>query len=109
MKVRIFIVDDHPVLRSGLCLLINGQRDMVVVGEAGEAPSALEAVQKLLPDIILMDLAMNGHMHIDTIGELRKCCPSGYALILTMHTESGYVRESLAPWLPGMPSRVPLL
>ncbi|MEO8325263.1 MAG: response regulator transcription factor [Nitrospirota bacterium] len=101
MKIRIFIVDDHAVLRSGLRLLINGQPDMEVVGEAGEAPSALEAVQILLPDIILMDLAMNGHMHIDTIGELKKCCPSAYILVLTMHTESGYVRGSLAAGASG--------
>ena len=95
MKIRVFIVDDHAVLRSGLRLLINGQPDMEVVGEAGEAASALAAVQDLSPHVILMDLAMHGHMHIDTIGELRKCCPSGYILVLTMHTESGYVRGSL--------------
>jgi two-component system, NarL family, response regulator NreC len=101
MKIRIFIVDDHAVLRSGLRLLINGQPDMEVVGESGDAGSAIEAVQALLPHVILMDLAMHGHMHIDTIGELRKCCPSGYILILTMHTESGYVRGSLAAGASG--------
>ncbi|MDR4461242.1 MAG: response regulator transcription factor [Nitrospirales bacterium] len=101
MKIRIFIVDDHAVLRSGLRLLINGQPDMEVVGEAGEATSALEAVQDLLPNVILMDLAMHGHMHIDTIDKLRKCCPSGYILVLTMHTESGYVRGSLGAGASG--------
>ncbi len=101
MKIRIFIVDDHAVLRSGLRLLINGQADMEVVGESGDAASAIEVVRDLMPHVILMDLAMQGHMHIDTIGELRKCCPSGYILILTMHTESGYVRGSLAAGASG--------
>ena len=101
MKIRILIVDDHAVLRSGLRLLINGQPDMEVVGESGGAASALETVQDLLPHVILMDLAMQGHMHIDTIGELKKCCPSGNILVLTMHTESGYVRGSLAAGASG--------
>lgn len=101
MKIRIFIVDDHAVLRSGLRLLINGQPDMEVVGESGDAASAIAAVQDLLPQVILMDLAMHGHMHIDAIGELRKCCPSGYILVLTMHIESGYVRGSLAAGASG--------
>lgn len=96
MKTRILIVDDHAVLRSGLRLLINGQPDMEVVAEAGEAASAIKAGQDHRPDIVLMDLAMNGHMHIDTIGKLRKCCPSGRILILTMHTESGYVQGAMA-------------
>ncbi|WP_342349353.1 response regulator transcription factor [uncultured Nitrospira sp.] len=96
MKTRILIVDDHAVLRSGLRLLINGQPDMEVIAEAGDAASALKAGVDHQPDIVLMDLAMNGHMHIDTIGEFRKCCPLGRVLVLTMHTESGYVQGAMA-------------
>jgi two-component system, NarL family, response regulator NreC len=101
MKIRIFIVDDHAVLRSGLRLLINGQPDMEVVGEAGGAEVAIESVRDQQPDVVLMDLAMNGHMHIATIGELRTCCPSGHVLVLTMHAESGYVQGALAAGASG--------
>lgn len=72
MKIRILIVDDHAVLRSGLRLLINGQPDMEVVGETGEAATALEAVQAQQPDIVLMDLAMNGHMALLPLGNFEK-------------------------------------
>ncbi|MGD9851590.1 MAG: response regulator [Nitrospirales bacterium] len=101
MKIRILIVDDHAVLRSGLRLLINGQPDMEVVGEAGDPPAALQAVRDQQPHVVLMDLAMDGQIQIGLIGEVRESCPSGQILILTMHTESGYVRGSLAAGASG--------
>jgi two-component system response regulator NreC len=101
VKIRVLIVDDHAVLRSGLRLLINGQPDMEVVGEAGEPSAAIQEVRDQQPDVVLMDLAMNGQVHIGLIGDLRTCCPSGQVLILTMHTESGYVRGSLAAGASG--------
>lgn len=101
MTIRVLIVDDHAVLRSGLRLLINGQTDMEVVGEAGDPSAAIQAVVAKQPDVVLMDLAMNGHVHIGMIDDLRKCCPSGQVLILTMHTESGYVHGALAAGAAG--------
>lgn len=101
MKIRILIVDDHAVLRSGLRLLINGQSDMEVVGEAGDPSAVIPEVRNKQPDVVLMDLAMNGQIHIGIIGEVRKCCPSGHVLVLTMHTESGYVRGALAAGASG--------
>lgn len=101
VNIRILIIDDHAVLRSGLRLLINGQPDMEVVGEAGDAAVALQAVRAQEPDVVLMDLAMNGHVHIGLIGEVRSCCPSVQVLVLTMHTESGYVRGALSAGAAG--------
>lgn len=101
MTIRVLIVDDHAVLRSGLRLLINGQPDMEVVGEAGDPAGALQAVRAQQPDVVLMDLAMKGQVHIGIIGDVRTACPSGHVLILTMHTESGYVRGSLAAGASG--------
>jgi len=101
VKIRVFIIDDHAVLRSGLCLLINGQPDMEVVGEAGSPITALQSVQDRQPDVVLMDLAMDGQIHIGLIGEIRQCCPNVQILMLTMHTESGYVRGSLAAGASG--------
>jgi two-component system response regulator NreC len=101
MKTKIVIIDDHAVLRSGLRLLINGQPDMEVVGEAGDPSVGIQEVRTRQPNVVLMDLAMNGQIHIGIIGEVRKCCPSGHVLVLTMHTESGYVRGALAAGASG--------
>lgn len=99
--IRLVIVDDHAVLRSGLRLLINGQADMEVVGETGEPSVVVEEVRARQPDVVLMDLAMNGQMHIGLIKDVRKWCPTGHVLVLTMHTESGYVRGALAAGAAG--------
>lgn len=99
--IRIVIVDDHVVLRSGLRLLINGQADMEVVGETGDPSAVVEEVRTRQPDVVLMDLAMNGQVHIGIINEVRKWCPAGHVLVLTMHTESGYVRGALAAGASG--------
>ncbi len=101
MKIKIVIVDDHAVLRSGLRLLINGQSDMEVVGETGEPSAVIQEVRTRQPDVVLMDLAMNGQMHIGIISEVRKKHPAGHVLVLTMHTESGYVRGALAAGASG--------
>jgi two-component system response regulator NreC len=101
LKIRVLIVDDHAVLRSGLRLLINGQPDMEAVGEAGDPSAAIQAIVAQQPDVVLMDLAMNGHIHIGMIDDVRKSCPSGHVLILTMHTESGYVHGALAAGAAG--------
>lgn len=99
--IRIVIVDDHAVLRSGLRLLINGQADMEVVGETGDPSAVVEEVRARQPDVVLMDLAMNGQVHIGIINEVRKNWSAGHVLVLTMHTESGYVRGALAAGASG--------
>ena len=57
-KLRILLADDHQVIRDGLRLLIDGQRDMRVVGEAGDGQQALQQARDLKPDVVVMDLSM---------------------------------------------------
>ena len=60
MSIRVFIADDHDVLRAGLRVFISAQRDMEVVGEAANAPDAASGIQRTEPDVVLMDISMPG-------------------------------------------------
>ena len=69
--IRILIVDDHAMLRAGLKLLIEGQSDMRVVGEAGDLRSAIQVAQEKTPDVIVLDLSMPGGSGIAGVERLR--------------------------------------
>ena len=94
--ISVLIVDDHAVLRSGLRLLIDDEDDMHVVGEASDGPTALEAVARLRPDVVLVDITMPGMNGIEVIrrikSETSNLCR---VLVLTMHPEASYLRPAL--------------
>jgi two-component system response regulator NreC len=90
------IVDDHALLRSGLRMLVDGQHDMKVVGEAGTLHEAIEAVPKLAPDIITLDLSMPGASGVASVERLRAVSPSSRIVIVTMHDDPAYVRTAVA-------------
>ena len=94
-KTRILLVDDHTVLRAGLKLLLDGQPDMLVAGEAGDGQTALTLAATLHPDVILLDLTMPGLGGLDALPALRKLAPDARILILTMHDDEGYLRQAL--------------
>jgi len=91
----VVIADDHAVLRAGLKLLINTQRDMEVVGEAATGVETLTRVADLRPDILLLDLAMPDLPGLDILRQLRKTHPHVPILVLTMHEEEHYLRQAL--------------
>ncbi|HEX2838712.1 MAG TPA: response regulator transcription factor [Phycisphaerales bacterium] len=95
-QIRIMIVDDHAVLRSGLRLLIDAQPDMRVVGEAGTLHQAAEAAKSLTPDVITLDLSMPGPHGLAGIERLRTASPASKVLVLTMHEDASLVRSALA-------------
>ncbi len=66
-KTRIFIVDDHPVVREGLALMMNREPDLTVCGEAEEASAALQAVSSLKPDLLIVDISLNGPDGLDLL------------------------------------------
>lgn len=82
-EIRVFIVDDHPVVREGLAALINRRKDMTVVGEAGSGNEAVQEYVVLHPDVILMDLRMPGMDGVDAIQEIRRQAPEARIIILT--------------------------
>jgi DNA-binding NarL/FixJ family response regulator len=94
-KKTVFIVDDHPLLRQGLALLVNRERDLTVCGEAEEAQTAMREITLKKPDILIADISLNGPDGLDLLKNLRMLYPSLPVLILSMHDESIYAERAL--------------
>jgi two-component system response regulator NreC len=99
--IRIVIVDDHAVVRSGLKLLLDGQEDLEVVGEAGDARTAVFEVRTHKPDVILMDVVMPTGSGIEATPEVLKEAPDAKVLILSMQDDPAYVREAFGAGASG--------
>lgn len=96
MTIRVVLVDDHAVLRSGLTMLINAQPDLKVVGEAGDGAEGFALVTAVKPDVTVMDLSMGAHGGLDAIAKIRAASPATRVLVLSMHTDPSYVHMALA-------------
>jgi DNA-binding NarL/FixJ family response regulator len=94
-KTRILLADDHAVLRAGLRLLIEAQADMTCVGEAGDGVELLAQVERLRPDLVLLDLSMPRLGGLAALPEIRRKAPDAHILVLTMHADDEYLRQSL--------------
>jgi len=100
-KIRVLLVDDHAVLRAGLRLLIDGQPDMAVVGEAGDGQEGVWLAGELRPDVVLMDIAMPGMDGIQAMGLLKEKVPESRVLFLSMYQDEEYLRKVLAAGAAG--------
>jgi len=94
-KIRVLIVDDHPIVREGLVRRINAEQDMQACGEAESAAEALEAAEKLQPDLIVVDLGLKDSNGLDLIKDLRIRQPKLPVLVLSMQDESFYAERAL--------------
>ena len=94
-KSRVFVVDDHPIIRQGLALLINRESDLTVCGEAEDAQTALQLVATHSPDILVVDISLNGPDGLDLLKNVRMWHPNLPVLILSMHDESIYAERAL--------------
>ena len=94
-KRTVFVVDDHPLLRQGLALLINQQQDLEVCGEAEEAHAAMQAIAKKRPNILIVDISLNGPDGLDLLKNIRASYPDLPVLILSMHDEAIYAERAL--------------
>jgi DNA-binding NarL/FixJ family response regulator len=92
--LRIFIADDHVLLREGLTMLIDAQPDMEVVGHAEDARALVRQIQDCQADIAIVDVSMPGG-GAQATAQLRQMCPNVQVVALTRHSESGYVRQLL--------------
>jgi two-component system response regulator NreC len=99
--IRVLIVDDHAVVRSGLKLLINTQNDMEVVGEAGDINATLEKIIEVRPDVVTLDLSMPGGDPVRLIETLTHSVPAARLLILTMHDDASMFRATIAAGAAG--------
>jgi two-component system response regulator NreC len=95
MKSRIVLADDHAVLRQGLKHLIEAEPDMEVVGETADGSEVLPLVMKLKPDVVVMDLSMPGMSGAEATRLLRDNQPGCKVLVLTVHEDRNYLRETL--------------
>lgn len=99
--IRVLIVDDHAVVRSGLRLLLDANDDIEVVGEAGTARDAVFRARELKPGVILMDVMMPDQSGIEALPQLLHEHPDAKVLILSMQDDPRYVREAFAAGASG--------
>jgi DNA-binding NarL/FixJ family response regulator len=94
-RKTVLVVDDHPLMRQGLALLINQQQDMQVCGEAEEAQAAMHAIAQLRPDIMILDISLNGPDGLELLKNIRASDPDLPVLVLSMHDEAIYAERAL--------------
>mgnify|MGYP003575573113 CR=1 FL=1 len=92
-RLRIMIADDHVVVREGLKLVIEGQKDMVVVSEASDGASAIQQAQDLKPDVVIMDISMPGMNGLVATRTLKRILPQSVIVTLTRHGDDAYLQE----------------
>ena len=95
MKLRIFLADDHAVLRDGLKALVNAQPDMEVVGEADNGRTASSKISELSPDIVVMDVSMPELNGVQATEILKRECPQVKVLALTAYKDKAYLDQLL--------------
>lgn len=95
MKIKIIVIDDHTVLRSGLTMLLNSQEDMEVIGEAGCASQALSVLKEVKPDIILLDINLPDKNGMELAEDIIETYRNPKILFLTMHDEAEYIGKVL--------------
>jgi DNA-binding NarL/FixJ family response regulator len=91
-KLRVFLADDHPVVRSGLKGLIDAQPDMEVVGEAADGAAAVRSALDVRPDVVVMDVSMPGVGGAEATVQIRGGSPAVKVLALTAHEDRGYLQ-----------------
>ena len=93
--IRIFLADDHPLLRTGLRLSLDQQEGVELIGEAEDGFSAVEKIQANPPDVSLIDVDMPGLSGIEAIRVLRKSLPQMKIIVLSTYSDDTYIRESM--------------
>ena len=94
-KRRVFIVDDHPLVREGLTNLINSQSDLMVCGEAKDSSEAVDAITKEPPDVAIIDISLTNESGLELIKNLAKQFPQVAVVVLSMHDETLYAERAL--------------
>jgi DNA-binding NarL/FixJ family response regulator len=94
-KNRIFLVDDHPLVREGLANLINGQNDLIVCGDAEDSAEAISGIAKTRPDVALIDISLKNESGLELIRNLESQFPLVALIVLSMHDEALYAERAL--------------
>lgn len=100
-EITLFLADDHTILREGLKLIIEDVPFYTVIGEAGDGKEALELIEKLKPDIAILDISMPTMSGIDVVRYMKKYVPESKIIILSRHDNEEYVKELLRKGVNG--------
>jgi len=95
VKTRVLLADDHTLIRAGLRMVVEAQPDFTVVGEAEDGRSAVELAAKLKPDVVVMDIGMPNLNGIEAARQIRDESPDTQVVMLSMHSDEGYVLRAL--------------
>ena len=94
-KSRVFLIDDHPLVREGLVNLINCQRDLAVCGEAEDSAGAMTGIAKTRPDVALVDISLKNESGLELVKNLESQFPLVALIVLSMHDEALYAERAL--------------
>jgi len=94
-KIRVLLADDHTLIRAGLRMVVEAQPDLAVVAEADDGRDAVAKAQALKPDVVVMDIGMPGLNGIEAARQIREALPDTQAVMLSMHSDEGYVLRAL--------------
>jgi DNA-binding NarL/FixJ family response regulator len=92
--IRLVLIDDHPVVREGICALLSLESDMTIVGDAGDIETGVELFRRYEPDLVICDLTMPGCTGGIAVRKLCRECPTARVLVLTAHDSLECIRES---------------
>lgn len=95
MAIKVFLADDHTVVRDGLKFLLESEKDICVIGGAADGRETVRQVQKLRPDTVVMDIAMPELNGIEATRQILKTCPSTRVVILSMHSSKEHIFQAL--------------
>src|SRR6202161_4899770 len=95
VKRKVLVVDDHPIVREGMTLLINREPDLTVCAAAEESNTAIEAIENLRPDLAIVDISLPGRDGLELLKMIRAKDPQMPVLILSMHGETTYAERAL--------------
>src|SRR4030042_2121418 len=91
MAIKVFLADDHAVVRDGLRLLLEAKGDITVIGEAADGFETVNKVEQRKPDVVLMDIAMPEMSGIEATQQICNACPSTQVVILSMHATTEHI------------------
>src|SRR5271165_5719699 len=94
-KIRVLLADDHNLIRAGLRRVVESQTEFVVAGEAEDGRQAVALAGKLKPDVVVMDIGMPSLNGIEACRQIRAALPDAQVVMLSMHSEEGYVLRAL--------------
>jgi two-component system, NarL family, response regulator NreC len=94
-KIRVAVVDDHTLMRQGLVGLLDESPDIVVIGQAGDAASALDVIEAAKPDVVLMDVGLPGVSGLELTARVKRSMPDTQVLVVTMYEREDYLFEAL--------------